>query len=128
MRTWLVLLLSTLPLAGWAQEEGVAVDVELVMAVDVSGSVDGLEAEQQRQGYIDAIRDPDVIYAITNNYRGKIAIAYVEWAGDWYQKTVVDWHLIEDQASADQFAALLDAAPRGRQRYTSISAAIRDWL
>jgi len=124
MRAWPVVLMMMLPLGGVAQEEGVVVDVELVMAVDVSGSVDALEAEQQRQGYIDAIRDPEVLDAITGNYRGRIAIAYVEWAGDWYQTTVVDWQVIEDKASAEQFAARLDAAPRGRQRYTSISAAI----
>lgn len=114
-------MLSCVAANGLAQSP---VDVELVMAVDVSGSVDELEAQQQRMGYVDAFRDPVIVDAITGNYRGKIAVAYVEWAGDFYQNTVVDWHVIEDQASAESFAWKLLQAPLGRERYTSISAAI----
>lgn len=119
----MVMVLVLLVISAPAQAQ-TAVDVELVMAVDVSGSVDQLEAQQQRQGYVDAFRDQAIIDAITGNYRGQISVAYVEWAGDFYQRTVVDWHLIENATTAESFAQKLLAAPLGRARYTSISAAI----
>ena len=64
-----------------------AVDLELVLAVDISGSVDMAEARLQREGYIAALRHPRVIDAIRGGMLGRIALTYVEWAGDGYQRT-----------------------------------------
>ena len=99
------------------------VDLELVLAVDVSGSIDAEEARQQREGYVAAIADEAVVQAIQANFHRRIAVLYLEWASADYQRVVVDWTLIEDDGSAGEFAAALAAPPR-TARWTSISAAI----
>ena len=68
--------------------EAQRVDLELVLAVDVSGSVDDAEAALQRDGYVQAITDAKVIRAIQSGQLGRIALAYVEWAGDHVRNTV----------------------------------------
>ena len=108
------------PAAGTSQP----VDLELVLAVDVSGSVDFQEARLQRQGYVAAITDPKVLEAIRSGILGRIAVSYFEWAGDGQQRGVVDWTLIEDEASARGFAVKLFNAPLVIGRFTSISNAI----
>ncbi|MDW8369156.1 MAG: DUF1194 domain-containing protein [Geminicoccaceae bacterium] len=100
------------------------VDLELVLAVDVSGSVDDVEANQQRQGYIDAFRDPLVHRAIEQGARQRIAVTYVEWAGSVYQQTVIDWVLLDGPEACERLATMLAEAPIGRGRWTSISGAI----
>lgn len=102
------------------------VDVELIIAVDVSRSVDAYEARLQREGYVAAFSDDQVIEAITGGFYGKVAVLYFEWASMDYQKVVQDWTVIEDSASAKAFAARLQAAPINSDRRTAISAAI-DW-
>jgi hypothetical protein len=102
----------------------VQVDLELVLAVDVSPSVDEFEASQQRSGYLDALTHPAVISAIQGGPLGRIAVTYVEWAGEDYQRIVVDWALIDGEASAHAFAAELAARPITRAPYTSISGVI----
>jgi hypothetical protein len=104
--------------------EDLAVDLELVLAVDVSGSVDSVEASQQREGYLAALVDPDVIQAIQVNPFRRIAVTYVEWAGSDYQRTIVDWRLIEGTDSAASFVQELVAQPPQRGRWTSVSGAI----
>jgi hypothetical protein len=111
-------------LAGQAGAEDVPVDLELVLAVDVSGSVDPSEARLQREGYIAALRQPRVIEAIRGGTLGRVALTYVEWAGDDYQRTVLDWALIEDADSALAFADALAEAPLQSGQWTSISGAI----
>ena len=112
-------------LAGSAADAAdLPVDLELVLAVDVSGSIDAEEARQQREGYVAAIADRAVIEAIGANFHRRIAVAYLEWASGDYQHVVIDWSLIEDAASAQAFAARLAASPRRSARWTSISAAI----
>ena len=112
-------------LAGSAADAAdLPVDLELVLAVDVSGSIDAEEARQQREGYVAAIADRAVIEAIGANFHRRIAVAYLEWASGDYQHVVVDWSLIEDAVSAQAFAARLAASPRRSARWTSISAAI----
>ena len=110
--------------SGPARAADLPVDLELVLAVDVSGSVDAEEARQQREGYIAAIADRAVIDAIGSNFHRRIAVAYLEWASGDYQRLVLDWALIDGAASAEDFAARLAAAPRRSARWTSISAAI----
>jgi len=100
------------------------VDLELVLAVDVSGSVDEVEANQQRQGYVEALRDPLVHRAIEQGAHQRIAVTYVEWASANFQQTVVGWTLLDGPAACERFAAMLAEAPIGLGRWTSISGAI----
>jgi hypothetical protein len=100
------------------------VDLELLLAVDVSASIDAVEARQQRDGYLAALADPQVIAQIHRGALGRIAVAYMEWAGESYQRKVVDWRVIEDQASAQAFLAHLATAPFVSVPATSISAVI----
>ena len=88
------------------------VDVELVLMVDASGSVDEREYALQRGGYVQAFRDPRVIGAIRSGYRGKIAVAYIEWTGPFLQAAIADWTELSDEASVLAFAARLEFEPR----------------
>ena len=100
------------------------VDLELALAVDISRSIDEGEALLQRQGYIRAFRDPEVIRAIRSGVLRRIAVTYFEWAGMKLPEVVVGWTLIEDQASAFAFAETLDRIAPHAARRTSISRAI----
>ena len=100
------------------------VDLELIMAVDVSRSIDADEARLQRDGYVRAWRDPRVARAIENGPLGRIAVAYVEWAGAQYQELVLAWMLVANAADARAFADRLERAPRISENWTSISAAL----
>lgn len=100
------------------------VDLELVLAVDISGSIDPVEAEIQRRGYIEALTDPRVIGAIRSGILGRIGITYVEWAGASYQQVVVGWREVSDEASAHAFASELAEAPALTVSWTSLSGAI----
>jgi hypothetical protein len=100
------------------------VDVELVLAVDVSRSMDSEEFALQRAGYVEAIRHPDFINAVRAGLNGRIAITYFEWAGTARKESVVPWHVIDGQASAEAFAAMLAARPFSGFQGTSISSAI----
>jgi hypothetical protein len=100
------------------------VDVALVLAVDVSRSIDEDEARLQREGYRSAVSDPRVIEAVRGGMLGSIALAYVEWAGIEYQRLVIPWTRIGSQREADDWAATLARAPRASLSWTSISGAI----
>ena len=100
------------------------VDLELVLAVDVSRSIDEAEAELQRQGYIAAFRDPEVLRAIEHGILGRIAVTYVEWAGAWHGDVVVGWTVIDGRESAHAFADALDRRVPASARRTSIGGAI----
>lgn len=102
----------------------VAVDLELVLAVDVSGSMDTEEALLQRQGYLGALAHPDVIRAIEGGYRGAIAVSYVEWAGVGHRTVVAGWAEVRDTESARSLVAKIGQMPVTRGMYTSISHAI----
>jgi hypothetical protein len=101
-----------------------AVDLELVLAVDVSLSMDLEEQQLQRDGYVAAFRDPQVMSAIRSGAQGRISVTYVEWAGPSLQATVVPWTMIDTPAAAEDFAAKLTAASISRHRMTSISSAL----
>ncbi len=100
------------------------VDVALVLAVDVSRSIDEDEARLQREGYRTAVSDPKVVEAIRGGMLGSIAVCYIEWAGIEYQRTVIPWMRIASQADANGWAATLEQAPRASLSWTSISGAI----
>ena len=107
-----------------ARAADMAVDLELVLAVDVSFSMDPDEQQLQRDGYVAAITNPDVIAAIGRGPNGRIALSYVEWAGPEMQHTVVDWRVVDGAASAEAFAAALAEAPMEQFRGTSISGSL----
>ena len=100
------------------------VDLELVLAVDISGSVDEEEAELQRAGYVAALMDKNVIRAIQSGRLGRIALTYVEWAGDYFSSTLVDWTVIDGAGAARAFARRLAKIPLNIEMWTSISGAI----
>ncbi len=100
------------------------VDVLLVLAVDVSRSVDEDEARLQREGYRNAVSDPVVVEAIRGGMIGAVGIAYVEWAGAEYQRLVLPWTRISTPADAFAWATRLDEAPRASLSWTSISGAL----
>jgi hypothetical protein len=102
-----------------------AVDLELILAVDVSGSVDDEEAELQRAGYIAALRDIKVIRAIQAGRLGRIAVTYIEWGGDHIQRTIVGWSVIDGPKAAADFSRRLAKAPVSVELWTSISGAMR---
>ena len=100
------------------------VDLELVLAVDVSGSMDVQEQALQRRGYAEAFRHPEVLTALRAGVYGRIAVTYVEWAGPRAQSVTVPWTLVEDTATAAQMASAIAIAPTPRLRGTSISGAL----
>jgi len=101
------------------------VDVELVIAVDVSYSMDPDEQALQREGYITGLTSPEFLNALRQGMHGKIAITYFEWAGSADQQIVVPWRLIDGPASARAFADEVARAPYRRAYRTSISGALR---
>ena len=115
--------------AGWlapapAVAEDVPVDLELILAVDVSGSMDVEEQRLQRAGYVAALTDPQILGAIRSGAYGRVAMAYVEWAGSTAQSLTAPWSLVDDGESAEAFAQRVAAAPLARFRGTSISGAL----
>lgn len=102
----------SVPSFGWAQDR--KVDLELVLALDSSGSVNAREFNLQLQGYIDAFRNPAVIESITNGDEGAIAVTLMIWAGDRKDGTrvIADWTLIDSAESADEFVEKILATPR----------------
>ncbi|MCC6471477.1 MAG: DUF1194 domain-containing protein [Alphaproteobacteria bacterium] len=125
-RLWCIACIPLLALLAGspAQAQKTAVDIELVLAIDVSGSVDPFEARMQRDGYYAALTSPKVIRAIESGVLGRIGVIYMEWAGAHYQRTVIDWTLINNADSARQFIARLADVPPTSQRWTSISGAM----
>ena len=102
----------------------IPVDVELVLAVDVSFSMDPEEQALQREGYIKALTSTEFLRALREGANGKIAVIYVEWAGANDQKIIMPWRLIEGPESADAVAGEISRAPYRRASRTSISGAL----
>lgn len=100
------------------------VDVELILAVDVSLSMSPAELEIQRRGYASALVHDGVIRAIADGAYGRIAVTYVEWAGQGTQHVVVPWTVISGREEAEAFASKLSASPPNSARRTSISSAL----
>ena len=102
----------------------VPVDVELVIAVDVSYSMDPEEQALQREGYVMALTSREFLRALREGVNGKIAVIYFEWAGQSDQKIIMPWRLIEGPESADAVANEIAAAPYRRASRTSISGGL----
>ena len=100
------------------------VDLQLVLAVDVSRSIDEVEAELQRRGYIEALTNDRIIDAVLSGEHKRIALCYTEWAGTHYQTVVIDWTVIDSPGAARSFAEKLSEAPRQSQSWTAVGAAL----
>jgi hypothetical protein len=116
--------LALAPLVGSLPLHAEEVDLALVIAVDISYSMDPDEQDLQREGFVEAFRSPMVHQAIRNGALGRIAVTYGEWAANWEQKVIVPWTVIEDPESAMAFAGRLAAQPTRRGPRTSVSGAI----
>jgi hypothetical protein len=106
-----------------AAQDG-AVDLLLVLAIDASGSIDADEFRLQREGCAEALTHPAVLSAIGAGPRGAIGVALVEWGAPGAASTVVDWHRVGGQASADILARAVADAPRSRQSWNAIGDAV----
>jgi Protein of unknown function (DUF1194) len=115
-----LLVLTPVAIAGAAEP----VDLLLVLASDVSRSVDHPKFLLQREGYAAAISDPQVIDAIKSGPHQRIAICFVEWSGFGAQKLVIDWTIIDGPAAARKFGDQLLELPRSFADRTSISGGI----
>jgi hypothetical protein len=102
----------------------VQVDFELVLAVDVSYSMDPEEQALQREGYQAAVTSREFLQALRQGMHGRIALSYVEWAGMHHQQVIVPWRMIDGPESADGFAADIGRARYTRASRTSISGAL----
>lgn len=100
------------------------VDLLLVLAADVSRSVDAAKFQLQRNGYASAIGNPRVLQAIRSGPHGRIAVAFIEWSGVGAQKLIIDWTMIGDSKSAQDFASQIVEAQRPFADRTSISGGI----
>jgi hypothetical protein len=100
------------------------VDVQLVLAVDVSLSMSPMELEIQRHGYSAALLHDSVLQAIQDGTHGKVAITYVEWAGTSMQHVVVPWTVIATRSDAEWVVRQLGAGLPNSARRTSLSAAL----
>ncbi|HEX5212151.1 MAG TPA: DUF1194 domain-containing protein [Pseudolabrys sp.] len=116
----LLLAFSLAPAARAAEK----VDLLLVLAADVSRSVDATKFQLQRDGYAAAVADPRVIDAIRAGRNGKIAVTFVEWSGFGNQKVVIDWMAIDGPKAAQDFGTRLLESSRSFADRTSISGGI----
>lgn len=100
------------------------VDVALVLVTDVSRSIDDTEFRLEKDGYASAFTSQKVLNAIRGGSTGKIAVAYLEFASSFEVRTVLEWTVIGDQASARAFVDRLSAEPRSFWGRTAISAGV----
>ncbi|HJT08104.1 MAG TPA: DUF1194 domain-containing protein [Stellaceae bacterium] len=121
---WLLAVVLGSGLAAAQQAAAKAVDLALVLAVDVSGSVNNERFELQRRGYAEAFASREVMDAIAAGENHAIIVTLVEWSGAGHQRQVIGWTLVEDTASAESFGSALAEASRAFADWTSISGAI----
>ena len=119
---WCLAIVLTMNTSGTAKDY---VDLELVLAVDVSRSMDQDEQRLQRDGYVAAFRDAQVQKAISSGPNGRIAIAYVEWAGQTVQSIVIPWRILGTVKDTLAFADELTDKPITPARRTTISAVLQ---
>jgi hypothetical protein len=110
-----------LPTAAFAGQD---VDLVLVLAADVSRSIDAAKFQLQRDGYVAAVSDPRVLDTIRSGRYGRIGLCFVEWSGAEAQHVVVDWMTVGNATSAKDFGDRLVEAPRSFMARSSISGAI----
>jgi len=103
---------------------GAEIDLEVILAADVSRSIGDAEFDLQRKGYAAAPTDPRVLAAIQGRSSAAVSVCFIEWSGDEEQQVIVNWTEIRDVEDAGSVAAAILAAPRSFMGRTSISAAI----
>ncbi len=121
------LVLVAAAVGGWAGSAAAApteVDLKLVLAVDVSGSISNDELRLERDGTADAFLDPEVVKAIQSGALGRIAVAMLDFSSPEFDRIVINWQIIEDGASAAAFAQMVRDLPRTPGRRTSVSSAL----
>jgi hypothetical protein len=124
IRTLLTLLFLCVALIPTVALAADPVDLLLVLAVDVSRSVDATKFQLQREGYAAALSNPRVIDAVQSGRNGRIGVIFIEWSGVGNQKVVIDWTMISDAEGAKGFGDRLLEAPRSFADRTSISGGI----
>ena len=117
--TWAAALIPTVPVR--AQTE---VDLALVLAVDISHSMDTEEQELQRAGFAEAFRSAEVQDAIRSGMLGRIAVTYMEWASGYDQRVLLPWTVLDGAETILHFAEQIETAPLRRGMRTSISGAL----
>lgn len=120
----LLALLCLLVAAPAGHAEPVDVDMQLVLAVDISQSMSAADLAIQRQGYAEALIAPEVLDVIRRGYLGQIGLTYVEWSDAEKQRVLVPWTLIDGPAAAENFGKQILAETGGTQRNTSISSGL----
>ncbi len=120
----LLAVAASSPPAVAAQQAKQQVDLKLVLAMDVSGSIDNDELFLEREGTADAFLDLEVIKAIQSGSTGRIAVSVVDFSSDPYNRIVVDWHVVSDRPSAAAFADIIRKIPRTLGHRTSISSVL----
>ena len=116
---WTAVLIPIMPARAQAE-----VDLALVIAVDISYSMDTDEQELQREGFAEAFRSPLVHDAIRHGMLGRIGVTYMEWAGSADQKVIIPWTVLDTSESLMAFADKIASTPLRRAQRTSISSAI----
>lgn len=124
IRAALLAAVLAFPTAPAAPQPAREVDLQLVLAVDISYSMDPEEQRLQREGYIQALTAPEVLEAIRKGLTGRIAVAYLEWAGAQEQQVVIGWRIIDGPESARAFTEELRDKPYRRAFRTSISGGL----
>lgn len=115
-----VAVLAMVPARACAQ----TVDAAIVLAADVSRSIDDEEFQLQRRGYAQAVANPQFLQAIQSGAHGAVALCFVEWAGPDQQAVVAKWMAIRDGEGAAEFAKILLDAPRSFAGRTAIGDGI----
>ena len=121
---WLIALALAMPANAPSARAAEPVDLLLVLASDVSRSVDHAKFKLQRDGYAEAISDKRVLEAITSGRHRRIAVTFVEWSGASAQRVVIDWTVIDGESSARKFGDQLLELPRSFAERTAIGSAI----
>lgn len=122
--TWFAALVAAVLVAHAGRVAAEDVDLELVLAADVSRSVDEVEFQLQRQGYAAALTDRRVMMAIRSGPIGKIALSMFEWSGEFAQRVLIDWMVVSDEESAAFAAERLLTQPRPFAERTAIGVAL----
>ncbi len=122
MRAALCAALISLP--AHATEPKVSVDILLVLAADVSGSIDDNQVELQRDGYATALTDPRVVQALRSGPHGRAAVAYVEWSGTNQHTLAADWTLVDGSESAHALAHKIASAKAPLRSHTMLGGAL----
>ena len=123
-RTSIVLALAIAALQAASARAAESVDLLLVLAADVSRSIDSRKFQLQREGYAEALSNPRVLEAIRSGRQGRIGLLFLEWSGFGNQKVVIDWMMIDGRAAAQAFADRLLELPRSYVDRTSISGGV----